>query len=466
LAFSHTTWSAIPVYDHVVIVVEENHSYSQIIGSASAPYINNTLAAEGASFTKFYGEEHPSEGNYLWLFAGSNFNVGFGDACPVGPFSSANMASELIAQGRTFGGYSEDLPSIGSTVCSSGQYWRKHNPWVNFNNIPSGTTLATSCNLRWSDWPAGDFCSLRTVSIVVPNQNNDMHDGTVQMGDTWLQTYIDPYYQWAKLHNSLLIMTFDEAAGGSGGMTTPPDNQIATIFAGAHVIHGTYTESAGVNHINLLRTIEDMYSLTHAGAQTSQATGAGLSNSAITNVFDSTPSPKSIVRLPASFSRSVHVGNSPTDDSFTIQNGGAGTLNYSITDDAAWLDENPVSGTASCEVDTITVSYSTASLAQGNYSATITITDADASNSPQTIAISLTVLPPAYLGDFDQDGDVDMKDFGHLQLCLSGNAIPQNDPACADADIDGDSDVDVSDFNSFLACLSGSNVTPPIGCQQ
>ena len=79
------------------------------------------------------------------------------------------MASELIAQGRTFGGYSEDLPSIGSTVCSSGQYWYKHNPWVPYSNVPNGTTLATSCNLRWIDWPAGDFCSLRTVSIVVPS---------------------------------------------------------------------------------------------------------------------------------------------------------------------------------------------------------------------------------------------------------------------------------------------------------
>src|SRR4029079_10242821 len=90
-------WAILPAYDHVVIVVEENHSYSQIIGSSSAPYINNVLVAEGASFTKAYGEEHHSEGNYLWLFAGSNFGIGYGDPCPVGPFSSANLASELIA---------------------------------------------------------------------------------------------------------------------------------------------------------------------------------------------------------------------------------------------------------------------------------------------------------------------------------------------------------------------------------
>jgi hypothetical protein len=112
-----------------------------------------------------------------------------------------------------------------------------------------------------------------------------MHDGTIQMADTWLQTYIGPYYQWAKSHNSLLIVTWDESSGADG-LTTPPANQVATIFAGARVLHGTYAEVNGINHVNMLRTIEDIYGLTHAGGQTAPATGAGLTNSAITDVFN------------------------------------------------------------------------------------------------------------------------------------------------------------------------------------
>ena len=76
-----------PVYDHVVIVVEENKDYEQIIGSAAAPYIN-LLKKEGASFTKMYAEEHHSQGNYFWLFSGSNQGVGFYDDVPEKLFAA------------------------------------------------------------------------------------------------------------------------------------------------------------------------------------------------------------------------------------------------------------------------------------------------------------------------------------------------------------------------------------------
>ena len=62
-------WAAgLPVYDHVVVVVEENKDYEQIIGNKNAAYINDVLKKEGASLTKCYAEEHHSEGNYFWLF--------------------------------------------------------------------------------------------------------------------------------------------------------------------------------------------------------------------------------------------------------------------------------------------------------------------------------------------------------------------------------------------------------------
>jgi hypothetical protein len=77
------TWPAgRPVYDHVVIVVEENKDVSQIIGNPKAPYINE-LACEGASLTCMFAQEHFSQGNYYWLFSGSNQNVGFTDDIPT-----------------------------------------------------------------------------------------------------------------------------------------------------------------------------------------------------------------------------------------------------------------------------------------------------------------------------------------------------------------------------------------------
>jgi len=127
--------NGVPRYDHVVIVMEENHSYSEIIGSSSAPYINNTLAAGGALFTQSFAIEHPSEPNYLDIFSGSNQGI-TKDQCPVA-IDAPNQGAQLLAAGDTFLSYNEDLPSVGSTACTSGGYASKHDPWVNFQLAPS-----------------------------------------------------------------------------------------------------------------------------------------------------------------------------------------------------------------------------------------------------------------------------------------------------------------------------------------
>ena len=107
-----------------------------------------------------------------------------------------------------------------------------------------------------------DFSTLPTVSIVVPNLDDDMHDGTIRQGDTWLQSNIDGYLQWAQSNNSLLIVTWDED-DGSG------NNRVATLFLGPMVNPGQYSET--INHFNVLRTIEDTYGLSYAGQSANAA---------------------------------------------------------------------------------------------------------------------------------------------------------------------------------------------------
>lgn len=238
--------NGVPRPDHVVIVIEENHSYSEVIGSPAAPYINS-LAAKGALFAQSYAITHPSQPNYLDLFSGFNQGVN-NDSCPH-YFATDNLELYLLNASLTFAGYSEDLPSIGSLVCTSGAYVRRHAPWVNFTNIP------TTTNLPYSYFPT-DYTTLPSLSFVIPNLNNDMHNGTIQQADSWLQQHLDAYVQWALTHNSLLIMTFDEDDSSQG-------NRIATIFIGQMVVPGVYSEL--INHFNLLRTLEDMYDLPYAG---------------------------------------------------------------------------------------------------------------------------------------------------------------------------------------------------------
>ena len=308
------TWPAdLPVYDHVVIIVDENKGYDQIIGNPAADYINNILKKEGANFTRAYAEEHLSEGNYFWLFSGDNQDVGYLDRIPskwnnsAYPFTSANLGQQLIAKGLSFKGYAESLPAIGFSGDNKGLYARKHVPWISFDNVPNGTTVATSSNLRFADFPRepADYHTLPTVAFVIPNQGNDMHNGpsakSIPAGDAWLKQYLDPYYQWAKRHNSLLIVTFDETddKGGHFGLTDPQacaagreecsalQNRIVTIFAGAQIRPGDYPEGKGITHVTILRTLEAMYGLPRAGRQQAKAAAAGIADDyVITDVFN------------------------------------------------------------------------------------------------------------------------------------------------------------------------------------
>jgi hypothetical protein len=243
--------ATVPTPAHVVIVMEENHSYSDIIGNtANAPYMN-TLASQGALMTASYAITHPSEPNYMALFSGSTWGL-TGDTCPVTETTTANLGSELLSAGKTFKGYSEGLPSTGSTVCTSGKYARKHSPWINFSKIP------TSDSLPFTSFPSSsNYASLPTLSFVIPNLNDDMHDGTISAASSWLNTHMSAYATWAKANNSLLIVTWDEDDSTEG-------NQIPTIIVGQPVKVGHYDET--INHYNLLSTLEAMYGLPKVGA--------------------------------------------------------------------------------------------------------------------------------------------------------------------------------------------------------
>lgn len=239
--------SALPAFSHIVVVVEENHSYDDIIGSGDAPYINS-LASGGALMTQSFAVTHPSEPNYLALFAGSTFGLS-SDKCPVKEGTTANLGSELLAAGSTFKGYAEDLPATGYTVCTSGNYARKHAPWVDFSNVPG------SDSAPFSAFPS-DYSTLPALSFVIPNLQDDMHDGTIAQGDTWLQGNLSAYASWAQANNSLLVVTWDEDDYSES-------NQIPTLFYGAHVAAGSYDET--VDHYSVLATLEDLTGVARTG---------------------------------------------------------------------------------------------------------------------------------------------------------------------------------------------------------
>jgi acid phosphatase len=240
--------SVVPRPDHVVVVVEENRSYSDVIGRA--PYLDS-LAGEGALFTSSYAVAHPSEPNYLALFSGSTQGL-TDDSCPH-TFTGGNLGAQLRAAGLGFAGYSEGLPATGFLGCSAGDYARKHNPWADFPNVPA------SANLPWTAFPH-DYAALPTVSFVIPDLAHDMHDGTIGDADSWLRANLSGYVDWARSHRSLLIVTWDEDDYSQA-------NRIPTIIVGAAVKPGHYTER--IDHDTVLRTLETAYGLAPLGAAAS-----------------------------------------------------------------------------------------------------------------------------------------------------------------------------------------------------
>jgi acid phosphatase len=245
--------------------MEENHGYDEVIGSTNAPFITQ-LSNDGALFTDSHGVVHPSQPNYLALFSGSTQGV-TGDKCfqDTTPFTTPNLASLLLKAGFTFKGYAQTLPAIGAKDCASQKstltgadlYARKHCPWVNWqgdkeNQIPD------SLSLPMTAFPK-DFTKLPVVSFVIPDMDHDMHNigapgdaAAVQRGDQWLKENLAAYAQWAKTHNSLLIITFDED-------DFKTVNHIPTIFTGGVVKPGKYPEK--INHYSVLHTIESMYGI-------------------------------------------------------------------------------------------------------------------------------------------------------------------------------------------------------------
>src|SRR5574340_451861 len=240
----------LPRPDHVVVVIEENRGYTQMMDMRNSNSYVHALARRGVLFTQSYGATHPSQPNYLALFSGSTQGV-TSNACPH-TFDSANLASSLLDRGLSFASYSESLPAVGDLSCSSGAYQRKHNPVANWQ----GARLPAELNRRFADFPR-DFSMLPTVSFVIPDQDNDMHDGSFEAADDWLKKHIGPYVEWAMKHNSLLILTWDEDHYQEG-------NHIATILVGPMVRKGSSDQR--IDHYSVLRTLLDFYDSPALGA--------------------------------------------------------------------------------------------------------------------------------------------------------------------------------------------------------
>ena len=245
------TPSATPTlaFSNVFVVLEENHSYSQVVGSSSMPYFNS-LISKYALATQYYADTHPSLPNYLWITTGSADGIS-SDVCGV-TVSNDNIVRELAGAGVSWKSYQEGLPSVGFLGCTSGNYAEKHNPFAYFSDVQNNSVQLDNMvpfTEFATDLVAG---TLPRFSFITPNLQDDAHDGTLAQADTWLSNNIAPLLASPMFQpggRGLLIIVFDEGTDNSNG-----GGQVAWVAIGPKVKPG-YRSVTLYQHQSTLRLI-------------------------------------------------------------------------------------------------------------------------------------------------------------------------------------------------------------------
>lgn len=243
-------------FDRVIFVIFENENYSSVI---SEPFFKE-LSQQGANFTDFRAITHPSQGNYIALTSGSTHRV-LGDMTV--DLNVSNIADLLEAKGLSWRVYAEDYPGNCYTGDRSGDYVRKHNPFISYVGIQKNSARCDFIvNAKQFDQDAANG-ALPHYILYVPNMKNDGHDTGVAYADKWYrQRFAQHLKDQRFMENTILISTFDES-----GLRLR--NQIYTSIVGPGVKPGSY--SATLNLYSLLRLVEENWNLGNLGREDATA---------------------------------------------------------------------------------------------------------------------------------------------------------------------------------------------------
>jgi hypothetical protein len=304
----------VPRYDHIFVIIAENHGYAQIIGNPNAPNLNRLAQAYGSA-TQFYGEVHPSKANYIAMLGGDTFGIHDDDAyyCKAGstdrncedagqisPYvdhtvTAHSLADQLTERHLTWKGYYESIPEPGSKVVFypddqhpvPGQptelYAVKHNGFMQFRAVQNDPALASK--IVGYDQLDRDLASgqMPNYAHIVPNQCNEMHghdgpntpsdcrygndEGRIARADKAIGALVD------RIQASPIWSAPGNAADEDARQKTGPqgccgyDPNSPANFGGGHIPtivitnHGPrgVADDTPYNHYSLLRTTEDAF---------------------------------------------------------------------------------------------------------------------------------------------------------------------------------------------------------------
>jgi phosphatidylinositol-3-phosphatase len=236
-----------PSSSRVFLIMEENHSYSEVIGNAGMPYLNSMVSKYGLA-TQYYADTHPSIGNYFMLTTGQ---IETNDDGFTGVITDDNIVRKLVKANKTWHSYAESLPSNGYLGGDSYPYLKHHNPFTYFQDV-IGTSQASNI-LQFSQFSSDvGSANLPDFSFIIPNALDDAHDGTLAGADQWLQHNIDPLVTSSVFQNNgVLVIVFDESepsdlAHGGG--------HVAMVIAGPQIKPGIQSSTL-FQHESTLRLV-------------------------------------------------------------------------------------------------------------------------------------------------------------------------------------------------------------------
>lgn len=332
------TVSTAPAYTHVIWIWMENHSQSDIIGNTSqAPYLN-TLAGECGLATNYHNLSHPSLPNYVGATSGlavSSLTPFDPDCNPTG--SCLTSAPSIFGQGESWKAYEESMPS-NCAGSNSGEYAVRHNPPPYFTSLSGCGTFDVPYTQLATDLSGN---TLPAFSFITPNLIDDMHDGTINQGDTWLSANLptilnSPEYTSG---STAVFITWDEGTGGSTGenCVSSTDNScnVATIVVSPSTPAGA-TSATSFSHYSLLGTTEQLLGLPLLGQAASAAT--------MTSAFNLARSSGNTVTVTNPGSQTSTVGTAVSLQITATDSAAGQSLSYSATGLPAGLSINSTTG--------------------------------------------------------------------------------------------------------------------------
>jgi hypothetical protein len=276
--------ASVPHYDHIALIVEENHGFADVIGNKNAPNLNKFAKTYGLA-TQYFGTSDPSAPNYVVMLGGSDFGIADDNPFYTHEVHAPSLMDQLDAAGLSWKGYFQSMPYAGfaqycypvrcnGTPDSDPMYSSKHNGMAYFAGVQeSKAALAkmTPGSQLEADLAAGQ---LPNFAYIVPDQCHDMHGSPPwcedsgdpgDVNDNKLVADADAYLgqvvgditgsaQWKNGRNAIVI-TFDEGDDNAGCCGVPGAGQVATVVITNNGPRHL-SDATPYSHYSLLATME------------------------------------------------------------------------------------------------------------------------------------------------------------------------------------------------------------------